>query len=87
MLGRCQSVHKFLLLQGKGYSGELFAHSDHLWYEAHLRLVIATLDVVNGGKYHTNFAGFHDFPQASSFTTRPPLVASKVSLVNTSVKW
>ena len=57
--------------RGKNYSGEITARSNNSWYEANLRLVIASLAIGNGGSDLADFGAFLDLPQAAPFATRP----------------
>ena len=56
---------------GKGFSGEPSLRKNNSWYEANLRLVLATLAVGNGASDLSDFSAFLDLPQASSFSTKP----------------
>ena len=55
---------------GKGLDGEPSRRRNNMWYEANIRLVLATLAVGNGGSDLSDFAAILDPPQASSFGKR-----------------
>ena len=58
-------------LHNTGLNGEPSRRRNNTWFEANLRLVLATLAVGNGGTDLADFCAFLDLPQAATFGKKP----------------